>query len=172
MPCWKLSAARKQRKVNSQTLAAKTLRKLLSSNTALAAPWLAIYPNIYSGAQIATMPDDELRARPQRMCGFLWSLRGYCQPGRTCQDTSIWVTGDSDLNRCETPMVLFWPPYRHGAPFEFIWSWGEDEAMYATVAWLIQQPIDPYNGARNTVKLILYQGLRVLEPIPLDFDNP
>lgn len=146
--------------MDAVTLAEQVIEHLATARTQAQGvgvyPWIAVGHEIITPWQLIAMTDDELR-RPEwnthdtgYITGELWAMRGSAQP-------SYAAVYPTFLTKCYTPekvnpaIVLFWPPRKVGQPIELVQAIGTEERAVDVLEWLLEQPIEPYEGARRVL---------------------
>lgn len=146
--------------MDAVTLAEQVIERLESRTQAQGDsvyPWIAVGHEIITPWQLVAMTDTELR-RPEwnsADVGFvthlLWSMRGYAQPSYAASTYPTFLTDCYTPEKVNPAIMLFWPPRKVGKPIEIVQWIGTDERAIDVLEWLLEQPIEPYEGARRVL---------------------
>lgn len=119
-------------------------------------PWIAVGHEIITPWQLQHLTDAALR-RPEWdtadngwITGLLWSMRGYAQPSYASSYPTF-LSGTFTPEMVNPAIVLFWPPRKVGKPIELVQCIGTEEGVIDVLGWLLEQPIEPYIGARRVL---------------------
>lgn len=166
--------------MNSSELARRCLRRLTRDDSgAPSYPWIAMGRRIITPAELIALPNEEIKSWPGGCGSFntpdiIWSCRIWARIVAGMQSrpecgVQIPTLQNWQMDRLETPVILFWPPY-HADDWPELITWlGKRDEVTDCLMWLIQQPLAPYAGAREP----MYSSTILINPLPLGdlFEN-